>query len=200
MDNIQEKNKIFIYLLVIFFAIFIGSGIFLLVNKKTANKEQQSVSTQTIKQEELLIPSEIPKKGLVNLKAIGSGPYLLTDQLIIDLFADSNGENVTAYDVLVKYDPLSFDFIQTVSLDQAFQVYSFKKDDRLTLTVVKTSQDQTPSVFVEKPVVRLSFKPKKSGEFDFAILNSFNKETTKFVNEKTEVIYPKVNKIKLTVN
>ncbi len=200
MDNIQEKNKIFIYLLVIFFAIFIGSGIFLLVNKKTANKEQQSVSTQTIKQEELLIPSEIPKKGLVNLKATGSGPYLLTDQLIIDLFADSNGENVTAYDVLVKYDPLSFDFIQTVSLDQAFQVYSFKKDDRLTLTVVKTSQDQTPSVFVEKPVVRLSFKPKKSGEFDFAILNSFNKETTKFVNEKTEVIYPKVNKIKLTVN
>ena len=200
MDNIQEKNKIFIYLLVIFFAIFIGSGIFLLVNKKTANKEQQSVSTQTIKQEELLIPSEIPKKGLVNLKATGSGPYLLTDQLIIDLFADSNGENVTAYDVLVKYEPLAFDFIKAVSLDQAFQVYSFKKDDRLTLTVVKTSQDQTPSVFVEKPVVRLSFKPKKSGEFDFAILNSFNKETTKFVNEKTEVIYPKVNKIKLTVN
>jgi len=200
MDNIQEKNKIFIYLLVIFFAIFIGSGIFLLVNKKTANKEQQSVSTQTIKQEELLIPSEIPKKGLVNLKATGSGPYLLTDQLIIDLFADSNGENVTAYDVLVKYEPLAFDFIKAVSLDQAFQVYSFKKDDRLTLTVVKTSQDQTPSVFVEKPVVRLSFKPKKSGEFDFAILNSFGKETTKFVNEKTEVIYPKVNKIKLTVN
>lgn len=200
MDNIQEKNKIFIYLLVIFFAIFIGSGIFLLVNKKTANKEQQSVSTQTIKQEELLIPSEIPKKGLVNLKATGSGPYLLTDQLIIDLFADSNGENVIAYDVLVKYEPLAFDFIKAVSLDQAFQVYSFKKDDRLTLTVVKTSQDQTPSVFVEKPVVRLNFKPKKTGEFSFSILTSFNKETTKFVNEKTEVIYPKVNKIKLTVN
>ena len=71
--------------------------------------------------------------------------------------------------------------------------YSWAWKIRQILSLVKNCKPLKKST-------KLNFKPKKSGEFDFAILNSFGKETTKFVNEKTEVIYPKVNKIKLTVN
>ena len=195
----ENKNKIFIYLLVIFFAGFVGSGIFLLTSNKKTTSNEQAVSTSTVQQKNVIFPTPMPTKGIINLEN-NSAVNQVNNPVDLNLIADSNGENVTAFDTLISYDSLAFDFNQAISLDPAFAVYSFKKENYLTLTVVKTSQDQTPSIFVEKSVVKLSFKPKKAGEFSFSVLTSFGKETTKFVNEKTEVIYPGTNEVKVIVN
>ncbi|MEK7597323.1 MAG: hypothetical protein AAB441_01615 [Patescibacteria group bacterium] len=199
----ENKSKIFTYLLVIFFAMFIGTGIFLLVSSRQVVVKEGAPSTSATIKRQMIFPTEAPKRGKIKLienkseepVSLKTNPYLS-----LNIVASSDGENVSAFDVLISYDPLAFDFVEAVSLDPAFQVYSFRKDKHLTLTVVKTSQDQNLSVFSGKAVVKLSYKPKKDGDFTFTILSVSDKETSKFVNEKTEVIYPGVNAIKVTVN
>lgn len=200
MENQENKNKLFIYLLVVFFAIFVGSGIFLLINNKPKekNQEQEAISTTTVNEENMTIEETKLTRGFLKLKTDFS-EVKVGEDVDIDISADSDGENITAYDILLTYNPLVFDFVKAVSLDDNFQVYSYKKDDRLTLTVIKTSQDLTPSIFKEDPVIRLTFKPKKVGQYSFEIISSYDQEITKFVNDKTEVINPEVNKIDLIV-
>jgi len=146
----------------------------------------------------MVIPTSMPTKGSFNLTT--EKPEIkVDDNAVLTVIADSAGENISAYDVILRYDPLVFDFVEAKSLDREFQVYSYKKDNRLSLTVVKTGQDPTPSIFVDKPVVNLVFKAKRIGDQTVSILASFEKESTKFVNEKTEVVYPAVNDVNLMV-
>lgn len=201
MENQENnKNKLFIYLLVVFFAIFVGSSIFLLINNKPKEKNQQqkTINTTTVNEENSMIEETKPTSGSLKLKADFS-EVKIGEDVDIDILADSAGENISAYDVLLTYDPLAFEFIKAVSLDDNFQVYSYKKENRLTLTVVKTNKDPISSIFKENPVVKLIFKPKKVGQYSFEIISSYNQETTKFVNDKTEVINPEINKIDLII-
>lgn len=203
MDNTQGNNKIYIYLLIVFFAVFVGTGIFLMVSNKKISPKQEAVSTSTIKQEKMIIPTAAPTRGFINLQLANNlniNNFVKGDLINLELLGDSDGENITGFDVLINYDPLTFDFIKAESKLSAFKVYSFIKNNRLTLTVVKTSQDKTPTVFKGSSIVDLAFKSKKSGNFTFAILPLFGKESTKFVNDKTEVIYPATNEIKVTIN
>lgn len=193
------KNRIFIYLLVIFFAVFIGSGIFLFMNNKKTTSDQKTVSTSTVKQKNIAVPTFTLTNGFINLKN-NSVDNKVSNPLDLNLTIDSNGENVTAFDTVISYDPVSFDFVKAESNDLSFKVYSYKKDNHLTLTVVKISQNNTETIFKDEEIVKLVFQPKAKGSFTFTILSSFEKETTKFVNEKTEVIYPGVNEIKVTIN
>lgn len=199
MEN--QQNKLFIYLLVGFFAVFFGTGIFLLVSNNNESDQTQQTgaqTTSTLQQEKMVIPTVMPTKG--SLKLTSDLPEVVLDSnLNLNIVADSAEENISAYDVLMSYDPLAFDFVEAKSLDPAFQAYSYKKDNRLSLTVVKTSQDSTPSIFKNTPVIKITFKPKKIGQFAFTIMPGFDKETTKLVNEKTEVVYPEVNEVNLIV-
>lgn len=188
--NMKNKNRISIYILVMF---FIGIGIFLVINSKKINNNGQAVSTS------IAVPTPIPTRGLINLKN-GSAVNKINNPLKLSLMADSDGENVTAFDVVISYDPASFDFVKADSNNLDFKVYQYKKDNRLTLTVVKTSLSNDPSIFQGEEIINLAFKAKTKGVHTFKVLTSFEKETTKFVNEKTEVINPGVNEITVNVD
>ncbi|MBI5122670.1 hypothetical protein HZA75_02305 [Candidatus Roizmanbacteria bacterium] len=195
----ENKNKIFIYLLVIFFAAFVGSGIFLLTSNKKTTSNEQAVSTSTIQQKNVIFPTPIPTKGFINLEN-NSAVNQVNNPVDLNLLVDSNGENVTAFDTVISYDPVSFDFVKVDSFNPNFKVYSYKRNNRLTLTVVKTGQNNIETIFNGKTVAKLVFQPKTKGNFTFAVLSSYGQETTKFVNEKTEIIYPGTNELKVTVN
>ena len=195
----ENNNKIYIYLLVIFFAAFIGSGIFLLTSNKKTTGNEQAVSTATIKQENMVIPTPIPTKGFINLEN-NSTVNKVNNPVELNLMVDSNGENVTAFDTLISYDPVSFNFVKVDSFNLNFKVYSYKRNNRLTLTVVKTGQNNIETIFKGETVIKLVFQPEVKGNFTFAVLSSYGQETTKFVNEKTEVIYPGTNELKVIVD
>lgn len=188
------NNKVFTYMLGLFFVVFIGSGIFLIIsNKKPTVKEQTATINNTVP------PTITMTRGFINLKS----EVALYDQntpINLGLIADSSGENVTAFDTVISYDPMSIDFVSADSSDPNFKVYTYKKDNRLTLTVAKTGLSAEPSVFKGGEIVKLVFTSRAKGDFIFEVLPQFGKETTKFVNEKTEVISPGVNKITVKVN
>jgi len=194
----ENKNKIFTYLLVIFFAAFVGSGIFLLTSNKKTTSNEQAVSTSTIQQKNVIFPTPMPTKGFINLEN-NSAVNQVNNPVDLNLIADSNGENVTAFDTVISYDPVSFDFVKADSVNPDFKIYSYKKNNRLTLTVVKTGQNNI-MIFKGEAIVKLVFQPKAKGNFTFAVLSSYGQETTKFINEKTEAIYPGTNEVKVIVN
>lgn len=195
----QNNNKIFVYILIIFFAVFVGSGVFLVMNNKKINNKEQAATTAIVKQKDTVIPTSMSTKGFINLKN-NSVDNKVSNPLNLKLTIDSNGENVTAFDTVISYDQVSFDFIKADSIDPNFKVYSYKKDNHLTLTVVKTGLSTDKSIFKNEEIIKLVFQPKAKGSFTFTILSSFEKETTKLVNEKTEVIYPGTNEVKITIN
>ena len=198
MNIMNSNNRIYIYLLVIFFAVFVGTGVFLIVNNKKTLPKQKAVSTLTIKKRKIAVPTSMPTRGFINLKN-NSAVNKINSPINLSLIADSDGENVTAFDTIVSYNLASFDFVKADSINQNFKIYSYKGNNSLTLTIVKTGQNST-TIFKGEAVARLVFQSKAKGNFTFAVLSSSGKETTKFVNDKTKIINPEVNQVKVTVN
>ncbi len=193
MDNTQGKNKIFVYLLVIFFAIFIGTGIFLVANNKKTTINEQAASTS-------IIPTTEPTQGSLNLKIENEEISLSTDkELKIDLIADSNEKNIIGYDLVLSYDPLAFDFVKATSDLADFKIYSYKRDGYLSFLATKTLQSQTSSVFTQTKIASLVFKPIKAGKFSFSLKPLMGKDKTDLVTDKTEVLNPKLNELEIEV-
>lgn len=198
MEN-QSNNKVFTYLLAIFFAIFVGSGIFLLMNNKKTTGNQEAVSNSTIQQQNLIIPSAAPTRGFINLEN-NSTVNTMANPVELNLLANSDTENITAFDTIVSFDPDGFDFVRVDSLGQDFKIYSYQEGNHLTFTVVKITDNSLETILTGQVVGRLVFQPKIKGNFTFSVLSSFGKGTTKFINEKTEVIYPALNEIKVAID
>ncbi|KKS44945.1 MAG: hypothetical protein UV09_C0052G0003 [Candidatus Gottesmanbacteria bacterium GW2011_GWA2_42_18] len=190
----MEKNKVFVYLLIIFFAAFVGTGIFLVVNNKKTTINEQAASTS-------IIPTTEPTQGSLNLKLFGNEKIsLLTGQeLSIDLIADSNEKNIVGYDLVLSYDPSSFDFVKATSDLVDFKIYSYKKDSYLSLLATKILQSQTTSVFAQTKIASLVFKPLKAGKFIFSLKSLIGKDRTDLVTDKTEVLNPKLNELEIEV-
>lgn len=191
-----EKNKtIFVYLLVIFFAVFVGTGIFLILNNKKPLSEKETIATT------MIIPTVKPTQGSLNLKLFGNEETSLsTDkELKIDLIADSNEKNIVGYDLVLSYDPLAFDFVKATSDLADFKIYSYKRDNYLSFLATKTLQSQTPSVFTQTKIASLVFKPMKAGKFTFSLKPLIGKDKTDLVTDKTEVINPKLNELEIEV-
>lgn len=197
MDNTQDtqKNKIFIYFLVVFFAVFIGTGIFLMLsNKKPVAEKVGNTAVSAV-------PTAVPTQGSLNLKLSESGEISLSTgkEVIIDLIADSNGKNIAGYDLVLSYDPLALDFVEATSDLTDFKIYSYEKDSYLSLLATKTLQSQTPTVFTQTKIASLSFKPIKAGKFTFSLKPLVGKDKTDLVSDQTEILNPQLNELEINV-
>ena len=185
------NNKFYPYLiLVLFLIIFIGNGLYLFFVKNPAQNKEGAASVAPVTRGFLKI--KLPKDAKTT--------YLAGETVNLQIVGDSDGEDVSAFDILLSYDTSAFDFVKANVISPLYRVFSFKKDNRMTLTVVRITKTAEKSVFSNSPLINLIFTGKKSGEYIFGIIPAFDKETTKFVNDKTEMIYPKVNDLRITVN
>ncbi len=194
------NNKFYLYLiLVLFLIVFIGSGLYLFFVKNPAVKKEGAAF---VKGEKLIIPTAPVTRGFLNIKLPedAKASYLAGETVNLQLVGDSDSEDISAFDVLLGYDILAFDFVKANSVSSMYRVFTFKKDNQLRLTVARIAKTTEKSVFSNSPLINLVFTSKKSGEFVFGIIPASGKETTKFVNDKTETIYPKVNDLRITVN
>jgi hypothetical protein len=197
MENNQEKSKtIFVYLLVIFLAVFIGSSIFLALNSKKPATEKEAATTS------LTVPTVKPTEGSVDLKLSGNEEVSLSmdKEVRIDLMADSNGKNIVGYDLALSYDPLSFEFVNATSSLTDFKIYTYKKDGYLSFLATKTLQNQKESIFTQTKIASLVFRPLKTGKFAFSLKSLMGKDKTDLVTDKTEILNPKVNQVNINVN
>lgn len=193
-SNNQPKNMVLTYLLVVFFALFVGTGIFLVFNNKnTAAKNNQ--------QKQVVAPSEAPTQGLINLVlSDGTTSATVNKEVQVDVMADSNGNNISGYDLALVYDPTSFDFVRATSSFNDFKLYTYKKSNYLSILGTKIPQSQTPSVFSQTKIVSLFFKPVKAGNYSLSLKPLVDVDKTDLVTDQTEILNPQLNELEISVN
>ena len=198
-DTTQNKNSFFIYLLVVFFAMFVGTGLFLAFNSKnSASKKEESATSSTIKQEQ--IPTEVPTQGSFSLVLANRTTSANVGQEVqVDLIADSNENNISGYDLALAYDPLAFDFVKATSNLVDFKIYTYKKNNYLSLLGTKSLSSQVPSVFTQTKIISLFFKPVESGSYVFSLKPSIEVDKTDLVTDKTEILNPALNELTIDV-
>lgn len=201
MENTQQSqpnNHVFTYMLVTFFAVFIGSGLFLVINKsKTPVNEIITVEDQnsTSKVNTQIDESE----GKISLQSdIPNNTIAISTQFSLDLVADSKTKNVVGYDVVLSYDPLAFEFVKVDSLLSDYKIYSYKKDGYITLTATKDLQSPASS-FSDSKIAKLYLKPTKAGKYTFALKSVNGNEKTDFITDETEILRPSINDLLVSV-
>ena len=182
-----------IYLLAVFFAIFVGTGLFLTTQSKSSiNAPEQINSSVTLKQENMVIPTSIPTIG--SLSVTGEESYPIGGNVVVNLSANSNGENIVGYDVVLYYDPTAFEFVSSESKLGDFTIYPNDRGKYLFLPSVKSVGNQEATILgsatSETAIATLSFKPKKIGKYNFSLRQSAGKEQTDLVTDQTEVLSP----------
>lgn len=198
MENNQNKNMFFTYLLVVFLAIFVGTGIFLVFNNKNSvPKDEETAKDTAIKQEQTVVPTQ---GSLSLVLANGSTSVTVNSEVQVDLIADSNENNISGYDLALSYDPLAFDFVKATSNLTDFKIYTYKKNNYLSVLGIKSLQSQIPSVFTQSKIASLFFKPVKAGSYNFSLKPSIETDKTDFVTDKTEVLNPQLNDLEILVN
>jgi len=198
MENNQSNKKIFIYLLIMFFAFFIGTSIFLILN----NKPQPPSEKETATAPTVIPPAEVKStKGALSLilDQEDKTSFPKDKEITINLEADSMEKNISGYDVVISYDPLAFEFVKATSLLTDFNIYSYKKESYLAFVGTKTLQSQAPSVFDKTKIMSLIFRPLKAGQFDFVLKPVINKDNTNFITDETETLNPALNELKVEI-
>ena len=191
------NNKIITYLLIAFLTVFIVTGVFMLFsNKKTDNTLLNELISPTIS-EETTQPMTEPTEGFMKL-TLDKGSYMKGEKVSINLEADSGDKSVVGYDVILSYDPLAFEFVSATSSLSDYKLYSYKKENYLTLTAVKNlSSASSP---LKSRIATLVLSPIKSGEYSFSLEPSINSEKTNMVTDETEVLSPELNEVIIKVN
>ncbi len=192
MEQNNNQQKFYLIIILIVFFIFLITGLILLMIDKPFKKTQEI--NQTKKEDNLQEGRSLIEvrntKG--NLRIVGEENQTLEKNFYLDIIASSDGENITAFDVILNYDQESLEFIKAESLENNFDVF-VKKYSVLFLTSGKKTNQIT--IFNNQPVIRLYFKGKKTGEYFIELLSKKDNFTTKFVNDKTKVIYPESNSL-----
>ena len=216
MENEIGKNKIFKYLLVVFFAVFIGTGLFLLMSNRTKTSKEKisTVRVEDTENSKTDFPSEstavIPTTAPTTSLTITTGSMSLEsdlpnaqmkvgDMVELSLFADSMGKNIVGYDVVIYYDSLAFDFLRGLSSLPDYNIFTYKKGRYFTITGLKTLQSSPSPMTKAGKLATLTFKSTKPGKFEFSLKPSNDKDKTDLITDKTETLIPALNKVMVEV-
>jgi len=179
-------------LLIAFLAVLlIGMVIFFVANSRQ-KKISEIVPTPTT--------VELVHRGQLSLK-----PYdnllrkKLGEEIIFNLTADSSGIDVVGYDVLINYKSADINLLSLTSTIPSFSVYKNQQGDKLAITGIKKLSSTESNILKGEKIISLSLKPNKKGKFTIGLMERANKETTKFVNEKTKIFYPVLNSVTIEV-
>ena len=137
-----DKNKTFLILIIIFFVVFVGTGVFLaIVNNRQENKNANGAAN-TVN----LSPTPRAVTGAMTLSSDETS-FSKNSQVKLSVSADSAGKNIVGYDLLISYDPLALNFVGVASNLANFKIYSYQRKNYIALTSLKTVSDNTPTVF-----------------------------------------------------
>lgn len=186
---IMKNSKIYFSILLIFFLIFLATSLLLKKSSKPKTRPNFSV-----------VPTASSTYGYLKLQTVGKITRFPVGQPInLSVMADSGGENIVGWDLLIVYDTAAFDFVKASSNLPDFKTYSYKWPNHISITGIKLLQNQNPSVFKSTNVATLVFQPKKTGRFTLMLKDSLGKERSQLVNTATKKIFPQLNQLTIEI-
>lgn len=149
-------------------------------------------------------PTEAPvakEKGSLTLKAKSNETFVSQKKpLTLYVYADSDNQPITGYDVILNYDSSLVNFINHKNLQPDFQIFTKKEKDRLVITGIKNLNSATPTVFADSSLIELTFQPQKTGQVNFSIeYTPDSKKDSNLITDKTAEVLGKVEGIKFNI-
>jgi len=120
--------------------------------------------------------------------------------LLLSLVADSNGSDISAWDVVIRFDPTVVAFTGEKNLVDNFDYMRRVRGDLVYVSAVKKLEINTPVFFKELAIFELNFKPLKAGNANFEILYTPKSTYQSSLWDSTSVnVLSKVTSIKVEV-
>lgn len=203
MEEINQQNFKKNYLLVLIiicsfiFLLFLG---ILILSKNNLKKELSTTNqSEIVTSYPRISPSQEAKKFLKLTLSSLQKTFSLNDQINIEVYADSEGKNITGYDLVISYDPQVLKFINANSTLDDFSLYSFKKTGYVALTASKKLSSNNQTIFSSTRIANLSFKAIKSGKHTILLEKNLGKEQTQMIDDQTNIYIPSLNQLEIEV-
>lgn len=182
-DYIKSRKKlILVVIAVVFLFIVLALTIFQIFKSRLFPvKNQTEESGQNINQNSNQSSMQIQTN---------KAAYSLSEKVLIKVVANSAGEVVRAFDVLIEYDPefLSLTNKKSPALSD-FTYYGSNSAKLLQVSAVQKPESKTQQVFADTSLFELEFTPKKAGKTSFKIVFVPNSTTeSNLINEKSNDI------------
>lgn len=188
MENHPHIKRIHWYILVLTVVVF---GLVWWSISKTEKEPQKQ-------EKEIKVSSQ--QVGSITLKDKEDlRKYKVGKPIVLQFIADSGNYDVVGFDVLLQYDRNAFSLTSTQIALSGFRVFPRQEKDHLWLTGIQGPESNTRSVLKNESILNLTLLPKKTGSYTFTLLKKSGKETTKLVDIKTEILYPKTSSLKIQV-
>ncbi len=107
----------------------------------------------------------------------GNHVFPVNEEFSLDLYIDTNSQEVGGYDAVISYDDSILEFVKAENLVSDFEMFSNELPSTsdtytfLTITGIMKLEKQKPVAFQKEPVSRLIFRAKRAGstalEFKF---------------------------------
>lgn len=121
-----------------------------------------------------------------------------TVELIVS--ANSDGQPVIGYDVMLTYDSTKLQFKESESLDQSFNMFTFTKKGKVSLTGVKRVKPAVSTVMAENPIGKIILKATSPGPVKVSIdFISNSLKDSNLMNGKNEDVLGGVEGVDLVV-
>ncbi len=150
----MKKN----YLILLAFFVLFLLGIFLLKNQRGLILKKTKVTPSKIQVQ----PTK--EKGRLFFEPNLENFYLVGENLEIKIMADSAGEIISGYDVILNYDSKRLKFENAISFIGDFEILSKLSRNQLWITGVLKLEAKLDKVFYSQPILILQFKTLKTGK------------------------------------
>lgn len=95
--------------------------------------------------------------------------YVQGEEIIINLYGDSRGKEVSGFDLLLTVLESDVSLVKAEGLIPGFEVSSVSHPESISITGLRDLQALKSPIFNNEPVARLTFMPHKTGQIDFHI-------------------------------
>lgn len=170
---------------------------FILMRKPGTNQKIENTQNN----QQAVVPTAKPTVTRFGKLDISTSTANVTDgqDVIVVISGDSMGKEIVGYDSLIVYDKSALTLQSAKSAIVDFTIFKFDRPSHLSLTAVKNLNSKTPTVLNKTPMVELVFKAVKPGTFSIVLQSDIDKESTKMVDEKTNILYPNLSSVMITV-
>lgn len=193
IQPVKKRSPLLLVIMFILLLVIFGVITFFSTQRKTLSPIRPNKVSSTI-------PTVTPRPilGSMTISSSGGVRFPKSSPITLQIQASSQGRQVVGYGVVVTYDKSGFDFVKATSLMDNFKIYSYDRQTYVSLSAMKSLQDNTSTSWNNQSLSEITFQPKKTGTYIFS-LTAVGKEASKLVDEKVEVIYPSVGQLELEV-
>ena len=191
--QVEKKGSPVMVIVAIFLVVISGIVIYISTQKNTSAPIKPTRVTSTV-------PTVTPRPvlGSMTISSSGGTRFSNSSPITVQIQASSEGRQIVGYDVVVTYDKTGFDFVKATSLIDDFKIYSYDRPTYVSLSAIKSLQDDKSTSWNNQSLSEITFQPKKIGTYTFS-LAPVGKEACKLVDEKAQAIYPSTGQLQLEV-